>query len=98
MATKQRSTYQTDRPLHPGPFLEWELQARHLLQRDLAGGMGVRPREISDVVRAKRPVTAAFAAGLERALGIPAQVWLRLQATHDATVARLTEGGGPTPA
>lgn len=73
----------------PGEHLEEELEARGMTQRSLAELLGRPPQMISEVVRGKKAVTADFALELEGALGIPAHLWMNLEANFRLTKARL---------
>lgn len=73
----------------PGEHLEEELEARGMTQRALADLLGRPPQMISQVIRAKKSITADFALELEGALGIPAHIWIGLEANYQLSRARL---------
>ena len=73
----------------PGEHLEEELDVRGMTQRALAELLGRPPQMISEVVRGKKAITADFALELEGALGIPAHLWMNLEANYRLTKARL---------
>ncbi|MXY36906.1 MAG: HigA family addiction module antidote protein [Dehalococcoidia bacterium] len=73
----------------PGEHLEEELEARGMTQRALAQLLGRPPQMISEVIRGKKAITADFALELEGALGIPAHLWVNLEANYQLTRARL---------
>ena len=60
-----------------------------MTQRALAQMLGRPPQMISEVIRGKKAVTADFALELEGALGIPAHLWVNLEANYQLTKARL---------
>ena len=73
----------------PGEHLDEELETRGMTQRALAELLGRPPQMISEVVRGKKAITADFALELEGALGIPAHLWMNLEANYRLTKARL---------
>ena len=75
----------------PGEHLEEELDARGMPRQVLAELMGCSPQVLREVVRGKKAVTAEFALELEGALGIPANVWLTLEANYQASKERLRQ-------
>lgn len=91
MATSPTTTtVESDIAFHPGGLLAEELEARSMTQASLAEAIGRPPRLVSAVIRGRRPITAAIALELERALGIPALFWLRQQIRYDLYLARQT--------
>ncbi|MXX19782.1 MAG: HigA family addiction module antidote protein [Dehalococcoidia bacterium] len=85
----QAPPIETNVAIPPGEHLEEELEARGMTQRALAELLGRPPQMISEVIRAKKAVTADFALELEGALGIPAHVWMNLEANYRLAKARL---------
>ena len=79
---------ETDLAIAPGFTLEEELKARRISQRELAAQIGRPPQVISEIIHGKKAITAETALDLEAALGISAQVWLRLEARYRLTLAR----------
>jgi antitoxin HigA-1 len=76
------------RPIHPGEILREEyLAPLGMSANALAHAIGVPANRISDVLRAKRAVTADTALRLARALKTSPQFWLNLQQTYDLRVA-----------
>ena len=69
--------------LHPGEMLREELEAREMTQVALAQAMGRPARTVNEIVQGRRAITAETALDLEAALGIPAAVWVGLQAQYD---------------
>jgi len=81
------------RPIHPGEILREEyLAPLGMSANALAHAIGVPANRISDVIRAKRAVTADTALRLARALKTSPQFWLNLQQAYDLQVA---EARGP---
>ncbi|MCC6688189.1 MAG: HigA family addiction module antidote protein, partial [Saprospiraceae bacterium] len=65
---------------HPGTLIRDELEVRDdITQTELATLLGVKPSFLNEIIRGKRPVTADISILLEKALGIPADYWMRFQ-------------------
>jgi len=75
-------------PVHPGELIKDEIESRGLTQKSLANQMGVSYTVFNEILNGKRPVTTKYALLLEAALGIPADLWVRLQCDYDMQVAR----------
>lgn len=75
-------------PTHPGELIRDELKERHLTQAKLAEQIGVSPSLLNEVVNGKRGVNTELALLLEAALGISADMWLKLQADYNMQVAK----------
>lgn len=74
--------------IHPGEILKDEIEAAGLKKSFVADLLGIRPNHLSELFKGKRNVTADLALKLEKALGIDASFWIRLQGSHDLTVVR----------
>jgi addiction module HigA family antidote len=66
-------------PVHPGEVLKDELEEIGLTQSGLAKHIGVLPKTINEICRAKRGISAEMAMKLSKALGGSPQFWLNLQ-------------------
>ncbi len=66
----------------PGDFVKEELEERGWSQNDLAVIVGRSPKEISDIVLGKRPVSPEIARELSAAFGTSAELWLNLESTY----------------
>ncbi len=66
----------------PGEILEEHLAARKMKKVTLANSCGVSPKHISQVIAGVAPVTAHMALKFEEALGMSAEIWLKLEATY----------------
>lgn len=73
---------------HPGELLLDEMKKRKISQIKIATQTGVKPSFLNEIIKGKRSIHAHFAISLEKALGIPAEYWLRLQMHYDLTTAR----------
>ncbi len=91
MATE--TPVQPDVAIHPGEILAEELEARSMTQVELASRMGRPVQAINEIIKGKKAITAATALELEKALGVPAHVWVNLQAQYELTQARLAAAG-----
>ena len=67
----------------PGDLLAALLRDRGMSQAGLAAMLGRPAQMISEVVTGKKRVTAATAVQLQGVFGLPALVWLGLQAHTD---------------
>src|ERR1019366_9001682 len=74
--------------LHPGEIIRDELEAREIKKAQFAKMLGVRPGHLSDLLSAKRHISAATAIKLEKLLGISAEYWLRVQMYYDLQIER----------
>ena len=75
--------------VHPGRFLKRELTSRGLSANRLALDLGVPSGRITDILNARRAISADTAVRLGRYFGNRAQFWLDLQSQYDiATVER----------
>jgi addiction module HigA family antidote len=70
-------------PVHPGEILQDELDELGISQTILAEHIGVLPKTINEICRAKRGISAEMAMKLSRALGASPQFWLNLQTSWE---------------
>lgn len=73
---------------HPGETLKDELVARNLTQKSLATMMGIKPNVLSELIHGKRNFTAELAVKTEKALGIDAEFWMRMQIRYEINLIR----------
>lgn len=73
------------RAVHPAEIIKEEIKARSMTQKELAERMGMKQSNLSRLLKGEN-ITAAVAQKLEYALGIPAEIWVRLQANYDKDV------------
>ena len=78
---------------HPGRLLKRELRARGLSANRLAIEIGVPSGRITDILNARRSITADTAVRLGLFFGNSAQFWLDLQGQHDIAVVERDRGG-----
>lgn len=79
---------QPSTPIHPGEILKDELAARGISQRKFAGLIGASYSVINEIINGKRPITTECALKIEAATGIPAYIWINMQAKYNMQTAR----------
>ncbi len=77
---------------HPGRFLKRELEARGLSANRLALDLGVPSGRITDILNARRSITADTAVRLGRYFGNGARFWLDLQTQYDIAMVERDRG------
>jgi len=77
---------------HPGRLLRRELQARRLSANRLALDLGVPSGRITDILNARRAISADTAVRLGRYFGNGPQFWLDLQSQYDIAVVERDKG------
>jgi len=75
-------------PTHPGELLKEEIEYRKLSQSSLAKQMGVPYTALNDILNQRRPLTANTALLFEAALGINADLLMRMQLKYNMQIAR----------
>jgi len=78
---------------HPGRLLKRELTARKLSANRLLLDIGVPSGCITDILNARRSITADTAVRLGRYFSNSAQFWLDLQSQYDIAVVEREKGG-----
>lgn len=81
----------SDLPVPPGELLAETLETAGLTQAELARRMSRPAQAINEIVRGAKGITAETAIQLERVLGVPAHIWLGLEAEYQHTKARLED-------
>ena len=74
---------------HPGEYIKDEILSRGITQRRLAEKIGMQPSILNEIINGKRSVNIEFALLLEAALGIDADIWIRLQNLYNKQKARM---------
>ncbi len=86
------------RPTPPGEILLREfLEPLGLTQTAFAKHIGITNARLSEIIHGKRPVTMDSALRFERALGLRAESWMRMQMAvdlYDATRGRAAKAVG----
>ena len=75
-------------PTHPGEVLKEEIESRGVSQRKLAKEMGISYSLLNEVLNCKRPVLTEYALLLEAALGIEAEMLIKMQARYNMVVTK----------
>lgn len=75
-------------PIHPGEMIKDEIEYRGISQKDLAHEIGIPASVLNAVLNGKRAVTTEYALLLEAALGIEADIWLKIQSDYNKQIAR----------
>lgn len=75
-------------PIHPGEVLKDELAARNMSQRKFAALIGSSYSVLNEILNGKRPITTEYALKIEAATGIPAHIWVNMQAAYNMQTAR----------
>jgi len=70
-------------PIHPGELIKDEIEYRGISQKKLAAEIGIPASVLNAVLNGKRAVTTEYALLLEAALGIDANIWIRMQADYN---------------
>ena len=76
---------------HPGEMIKDELKERNMTQKQLSELTGIKPSVLSETINGKRSVSLSVAMALEKAMGIPAEVWMNLQTQYDIDTAGIEE-------
>lgn len=69
--------------IHPGEMIKDEIEYRGISQTELAREIGMPVSVVNEILKGKRSVSMEFALLLEAALGIEADLWIRLQADYN---------------
>ena len=80
-------------PAHPGRLLKRELVARKLSANRLSLDIGVPSGRITDILNARRAITADTAMRRGRYFRNSAQFWLDLQSQYDIALVEREKGG-----
>ena len=76
---------------HPGKLIKDELKERGLTQKRLSEITGIQASVISETITGKRSISLNMAIALEKALGIPADMWMNLQTQYNLDTANIAE-------
>jgi len=93
MVEEIQNEYLPDYAVPPGEVLEYELELRQMTKSELARRTGLTEKHVNAIVKnkGKFSITPETAIKLERALAMPAQYWLNLEAQYQEVRARLAE-------
>ena len=76
---------------HPGEMIKDELKERGMTQKQLAEETGIKTSVLSETINGKRSVSLSVAVALEKALDIPADVWMNMQTQYDLDKANIAK-------
>lgn len=76
---------------HPGEMIKDELKERGMTQKQLAEETGIKTSVLSETINGKRSVSLNVAVALEKALDIPADVWMSMQTQYDLDKANIAK-------
>lgn len=79
---------QSFRSYHPGELIKEELECRNIKQKDFAKKFELSYTALNEILNAKRSVTPEFALLLEAALGINADILVKIQTDYNLQTAR----------
>ena len=78
---------------HPGTFIVEELEARKWQQVDLAYILGMKPQQLSPLLKGRQDITPDMAAALGDAFDMPAEFFANLQKMYDLHKAKPVDPG-----
>jgi addiction module HigA family antidote len=70
-------------PTHPGEVLKDEIEYRGISQKHFASQIGIQYTMLNEILNCKRAVNVQFAMLVEAALGIDAELWLKMQTRYN---------------
>ncbi|HCC85887.1 MAG TPA: addiction module antidote protein, HigA family [Porphyromonadaceae bacterium] len=76
------------RPVHPGEILKEEIEYRGISQAKLASQMGISYKMLNHILNERRPLTPTTAMMFEAALGIDADLLMRMQLKCNMRIAK----------
>lgn len=82
------TTFLPDYTSPPGEMLAETIEYLGITQTELARRMGRPLKTINEIIQAKATVTADTALELERVLGVPAHLWMNMEANYREHLAR----------
>ena len=87
MDNTTRNEYLPDHSVAPGEVLAYELELRGMTRTKLARRTGLPEKHIISMLKGKDTtiITPETAIKLERALGMPVDYWLNLEANYQQT-------------
>jgi addiction module HigA family antidote len=75
-------------PTHPGEVLKEEIEYRGISQKKFAAQIGVQYTMLNEILNGKRSVNVQFAMLIEAALGIDAELWIKMQTRYNMLTAK----------
>lgn len=90
-APTSKLNYTPDYAAPPGKLIQEYLEALDISARELARRCGRSGKLVAEIVSGKAPVEPGTALQLERVLGLPATVWMNMEAAYQLNAARQAE-------
>ncbi len=81
----------SDLAIPPGEYLSEVLATKAMTQAELARRIGRPTQAVNEIIKGAKAITPATALQLERALGVPAQIWTGLESRCQLIKARQEE-------
>lgn len=85
------STFNPNWAVAPGPMIEEYRDAANLTQQELADRLGYSFKHVNQVIGGHQALTPEMALRLESVLGLPAHVWLSIEAKYREHLARVEQ-------
>jgi HTH-type transcriptional regulator/antitoxin HigA len=89
MATEKR--VYSDLPIPPGEYLAESIAAKGMAQAELARRIGRPTQAVNEIIKGEKAITPATALQLEKALDVPAHIWVGLEGRYQLIKARREE-------
>jgi HTH-type transcriptional regulator/antitoxin HigA len=89
--TKLYAAGEPDYAVAPGETVREFLDELGMTQRELATRLDLSPKHVNQLVQGLVPLSSEVASRLELVTGMPARLWLRLEADYQATRQRLRQ-------
>ncbi len=87
MTTERPTRLVSNLAIHPGEFLEEEMEFMGITQLELAQRTGISIHVVREIIQGNRDITDDVAVKLENVLGSPAHMWINSQARYHFTKA-----------
>lgn len=81
----------SDLAIPPGEYLAEVIAAKGITQAELARRLGRPIQAVNEIIKGEKAITAATALQLERALDVPAHIWIGLESRYQLVKARIDE-------
>jgi HTH-type transcriptional regulator / antitoxin HigA len=81
----------SDLPIPPGEYLAEVIAVKRIAQAELARRIGRPIQAVNEIVKGEKAITPVTALQLEKALDVPAHIWMGLESRYRLIKARLEE-------
>ena len=79
----------SDLAIPPGEYLAEVIAAKGIAQAELARRLRRPVQAVNEIIKGEKAITPATALQLERALDVPAHIWIGLESRYQLVKARL---------